>query len=134
KYDRGVTEDPFVDESAVASVVGTEAHTARAQEITDQTVTLLRDDADLVPLPAGSVYVTGWGVSTTASLAASLTAHGHPATVRSTGSSPSQSDIDRAVEESSSARVTVVTTNGADTSEEQQGLVQALRDAGRDVV
>lgn len=134
KFDRGIVDDPFVDVEAVSSVVGIDDHTARAQEITDRTVTLLRDDADLVPLPAGSMYVTGYGDSTTALLGEALGAHGHPATVRSTGSSPTQAEIDLAVRESSSARVTVVTSQGADASTEQQDLVQALRDAGRDVV
>ncbi|MFW6597185.1 glycoside hydrolase family 3 protein [Propionibacteriaceae bacterium Y2011] len=134
KYDRGLHRDPFVDESAVDEIVGNATHKARAQEIADQTITLLRDDADLVPLPAGEVLVTGYGDTTTVNLAASLSDHGHPAQAFVTGSSPSQTLINSAVTRSAAAAVTVVLTYGADTNTAQQQLLQALRDAGRKVV
>ncbi len=68
KMKRGLFEpkNVMVDEKKVGSRVGTAAHQARAQEITDSTVTLVKDDADALPLPAaaGNVLVTGASVST----------------------------------------------------------------------
>ena len=55
----------FVDESQVGSVVGTDAHQQRAQEITDATVTLVKDDANALPLAKGTQKVLVTGASVT---------------------------------------------------------------------
>lgn len=133
KYDRGLTGDFQVDEDAVVATVGSAEHRDSAQQITDHSITLLLDDAELVPLPTGSVYVTGWGETTTVALAEALAEHGHEATSRATGADPSADQITQAVEESAEAEVTVVLTYGADAAPSQQKLVSALLDAGRAV-
>jgi beta-N-acetylhexosaminidase len=134
KWQRGVAQRPFVDESRIDRIVGTRAHLARAQQITDRTTTLVTDEADLVPLPTGSVLVTGFGDAGVPRLAQELTDRGHPATGLTTGSAPDQAAIDRAVAAAEQRDLVVVTTSAARTSTAQQQLVAALRSTGKPVV
>lgn len=134
KFDRGLAENPFADEDLAMTLVGSPEHLARAAAITERTVTKLCDLDGLVPLPAGSTYLTGYGVTTTANLAASLRDLGRTVTVRVTGATPSAAAIDAAVAESADHAVTVVLTYTAWTSTAQQSLVAALVAAGRRVV
>jgi len=98
--------NPFVDVNAVAKKVGTTQSLATAQAITDKSITVLSNDGTL-PLKAKSVLVTGWGVTTTQTLADALTAQGIPASKTAT-------DYD----------AIVVTTNGAATDPAQQQKVR----------
>jgi beta-N-acetylhexosaminidase len=137
KEQLGLFEDPFVDEAAVSSVVGTEKHLKEADKITDRTITLVANDAGLLPLAAGSVsdvFVTGWGVSTTATLASFVSERGPATSVLETGADPSDARIQAAVTEAQGSDLTLVTTMRAPTSEGQQKLVGALVDTGVPVV
>ena len=133
KWRRGVIENPYVDESRVARLVGTRAHLARAQQITDGTTTLVTDRAGLVPLPRGRVLVTGFGAAAVPQLAQELTRRGHPAT----GLYPTTLDqpaIDRAVAAAQQHDLVVVTTSAAAKSAIQQQQVAALRATGKPIV
>ena len=137
KYERGLAGGAMVDESAVPSVVGTPEHWATANEVTNHTTTLIRNEGGVLPLAAGSgrhVLVTGWGVSTTASLGAGFTKRGLPARVLETGITPTQAKIDAAVAAAGSSDLVVVTTNRAWASPEQQRLVRALQATGKPVM
>jgi beta-N-acetylhexosaminidase len=71
KARRGVIAHPLVDVSRVNTLVGSPSHRSAAQAITDRTVTVLRNDAGVLPFrpkPA-RILVTGWGEQTTATLA-----------------------------------------------------------------
>ena len=75
KLEQGLFEDPYVDVSKVSSEVGTPEHLAVADEITDKTITLVKNDEGVLPLEADAgqdVLVTGWGVSSTQTLAAGI--------------------------------------------------------------
>ncbi|MET9023021.1 glycoside hydrolase family 3 N-terminal domain-containing protein [Actinopolymorpha sp. NPDC004070] len=65
KFGSGIVCDPFVDENEVNEVVGTPAHLARADEIADQAITLVKNEADLLPLSddVSTVLVTGSGAT-----------------------------------------------------------------------
>ena len=91
KMKRGLfkPKNVFVDESKVSSVVGTAAHQQRAQEITDSTVTLVKDDADALPLAKGRQKVLVTGASVTPGLADRIAARGPAATALDTGTAPS---------------------------------------------
>ena len=95
KMKRGLFEpkNVMVDEKKVGDRVGTAAHQARAQEITDSTVTLVKDDADALPIAtdAGKVLVTGASVST--ALAGRIGARGPAATAYDTGTAPTDATI-----------------------------------------
>jgi beta-N-acetylhexosaminidase len=136
KMKRGLFErkNVFVDESKVATRVGTAAHLARAQEITDATVTLVKDDADALPLAkdGGKVLVTGASVTTT--LAERIAARGLAATAVSTGAAPTDAQIAAAVEQARASDQVVVTTNKASVSAGQQKLVKQLVATGTPVV
>ncbi|MEP6665741.1 MAG: glycoside hydrolase family 3 protein, partial [Nocardioidaceae bacterium] len=68
KWDLGLIDDPYVDVSHVSRVVGIPEHKAAAQNVTDRSTTLVKNESGVLPLAANSgqsVLVTGWGASTT---------------------------------------------------------------------
>jgi beta-N-acetylhexosaminidase len=142
KVTRGVITKPFVDTSKVMSIVGTPASLATAQRITDKTTTLVKNDASVLPLSKDprSVLVTGWGVTTTQTLAGRLAARGATTTVRETGAAPTDAAIADAVAKSQANDLTVVLTMKAwdttvtDKLAKQQKLVKDLLATGKPVV
>jgi beta-N-acetylhexosaminidase len=150
KKKHGLFADPFVDESKVPSVVGAPAHQAVEQQVTDRTTTLVKNG--LLPLEAGSggvinrddrkVFVTGWGVATTQTLAAAIARRGPVTSVLQTGLSPAQAQIDQSVAQANNNDLVVVTTNRAwDIAPEpghngpgQMNLVKALVATGKPVI
>jgi beta-N-acetylhexosaminidase len=139
KWQLGLFENPYVDESAVSETVGTPEHLAAAQQITDRTPTLLKNDNGLLPLQPGSgqsALVTGWGVSTTQTIADGMAERGVAADVLETGTNPTAAQIEAAVAQAQTRDLTVVTTNGAwrTGSEGQRELVNRLVATGKPVV
>jgi beta-N-acetylhexosaminidase len=136
KRQHGVLADPLVDVAAVSRTVGTKAHLAAAQRITDGTVTVVRNDAKLLPLrkKPDKVLVTGAGTDSAATLARQIGARGPAATAVPTGTEPSDETIDKAVNAAKANDLVVVLTNGAGTDPQQQKLVKALGATGRPVV
>ncbi|RMI36254.1 glycoside hydrolase family 3 protein [Actinomadura harenae] len=148
KQRRGLFRAPYVDESRVGAVVGTPGHLATARRATDRTTTLVKNDPQpgggTLPLTPGprSVYVTGWGTSTTATLATEIGKYGTTAAAHDTGLSPGPAAIAAAAAAARDHDLTVVVTNRAwDTSTAdghngpgQADLVKALIATGRPVV
>jgi beta-N-acetylhexosaminidase len=148
KLRHGLFADPFVDPALAAEVMGAASHRTAAQEITDRTTTLVKNDDGLLPLAAGArdVLVTGWGTTTTATLASEIAARGATTQVLSAGTTPpTQADIDSAVAAAEEADLVVVSTNNAYAVDAATGaptaaaaahtaLVEALLDAGTPVV
>jgi beta-N-acetylhexosaminidase len=124
----------FVDQSRVSSLVGTAAHQQRAQQITDTTVTLVKDDANALPLAKGTQKVLVTGASVTPGLAERISARGPAATAYNTGTAPSDATIAAAVAQAQASDQVVVATNNAATSAGQQKLVTQLLATGRPVV
>ena len=142
KERRGLDRHPFVDPGALSAVVGTPQHLAVADAITARTTTLVRNDDGALPLAVEGVkvLVTGYGVTTTSTLAAGLARAGAVTTVLSTGSSPTDTVVASAVTAAQDQQVVVVTTYKAwdtavtDKRAGQQRLVAALRATGKPVV
>lgn len=142
KYQRGIVRNPYVDPAAVTSVVGTPGHLAAADAITDKTTTVVKNDAEALPLAvAGTkVLVTGYGVSTTQTLSDGLAARGAKVTVQQTGSAPSDAAITQAVTAATANDIVVVTTMKAwdttvtDPRAGQQRLVKQLLITGKKVI
>ncbi|MFG1815603.1 glycoside hydrolase family 3 protein [Kribbella sp. NPDC049174] len=142
KLKNGVLFNPLVDPAKVATTVGTPASLATAQTIVDKSVTLVKNNANAVPLSADprKILVTGWGVSTTQSLASSLTKRGATTTVAQTGAAPSDAAIADAVAKAQLNDVTVVLTMKAwdttvtDKLAKQQKLVKGLLATGKTVI
>jgi beta-N-acetylhexosaminidase len=118
------TKQPYVPSEPA---VGTAGHLATMADIAARSITELRGAA--LPLrPEQRVLVTGWGVSTTANLAAALGA------TRFYTGSPSDAVIAQAVTAARAADVTVVTTYNAWGDATQQKLVAALLATGQPIV
>lgn len=135
----GVVDRPYVDVTRVSKIVGTPANYAAAQRIADQSTTLLKNDAGLLPLsPAPrKILVAGY---TPAVLGAALQKRGATTTVKDTGATPTDAKINDAVAASAGADLTVVLTMKAwdtavtDKQAKQQKLVNALLATGRPVI
>lgn len=147
KLKRGLFLKRYVDVERAATVVGAPKHLADAQAITDKTTTLIRNDAGLLPLTKDprKVLVTGWGVTTTQTLGAALTARGQTATVAETGTTPSAARIAEVAALAAANDLVVVSTNNAGSinvatgqptasAAAQQAFVQALVATGKPVV
>jgi beta-N-acetylhexosaminidase len=136
KWKLGLARDRFTGKRW-KRVVGTPAHLALADSITNSSITLLRNGAGLLPLAATSgkkVLVTGFGQTTTATLGADLTAHGLTAQVLDTGSSPTQAQIATAVSDAQASDLVVVSTFNAWGAPTQVQLVNELIATGKPVI
>lgn len=138
KWDLGLVSDPYVDESQVGSVVRSPEHLQAAQALTDRTTTLVRNQADTLPLAktGQSVLVTGWGVTSTATVAAKMEQRGADTDVLETGTNPTEAQIAAAVAAAETHDVTVVLTNRAwmEAFKGQRDLVRRLTATGKPVI
>jgi beta-N-acetylhexosaminidase len=144
KARRGLFRHPFVNERKAAKKLGTRGHLAAAGRVGDHSVTLVKNDAALLPMRPGSgqkVLVTGYrSVSDTlnaqpaAHLAAALSAHDVTAELFETGTAPSAATIQSAVSRAAASDVVVVATANAAGSPAQRNLVTALLATGKPVV
>jgi beta-N-acetylhexosaminidase len=134
KLKQGILSHPYADASRLDSVVGTPAHLATANAITDRTTTLIKNDDATLPMAAGGkkILVTGYGVATTITLANALAARSATVTTTATGASPTGAAIADAVAKAAGQDAIVVTTMKAwdttvtDPLGGQQKLVAAL--------
>jgi beta-N-acetylhexosaminidase len=139
KHDLGIVDDPYVDPAEVPAHVGTPEHLDAVQEITDGTTTLVRNQDDVLPLSAASgedALVTGWGASTTATVAAALRDRGVASDVLETGLNPDKEKIKQAAEQAEQHDLVVVVTNraGLKGQEGQPKLVKRLAKTGTPVI
>ena len=137
KLKLGLASSSQVDVSAVGSRVGTAGQIAVQNAAADRSITLLRNSSGVLPLTAGSkksVLVTGYGVSTTANLAAALTAKGVTTTRVVTGSAPSDAAIAAAVATAKDADYVVDVSYNAWSSPQQRSLAEQLQASGTPVI
>jgi beta-N-acetylhexosaminidase len=116
KQKLGLFKRNQVDVSAVASHVGTAAQNAAMNTAAHNAVTLFRNSDKVLPLVANShkkVLVTGYGVSTSTTLTADLTAKGVDTTRIYTGAAPSESLITSTVAAAKDEDYAVVISNDA---------------------
>ncbi|UNS97506.1 glycoside hydrolase family 3 protein [Streptomyces tubbatahanensis] len=132
---------PYVSERRAARTVGSRGHRARAREITERSITLLRNESGALPLPSSSstVLVTGWGTAPLADLARAIgTRRGQRTTTLETGTAPNSATIARATEAARTHDVTVVLANAAAAGTEggaaQAKLIESLVATGRRVI
>ncbi|HEX3789518.1 MAG TPA: glycoside hydrolase family 3 N-terminal domain-containing protein [Pseudonocardiaceae bacterium] len=136
KAAEGLFTNPYTTAAAVTATVGTPAHLNTMAAIDAKSITLVRNNSHVLPLASTRtphVLVTGWGVSTTQSVADSLTGKGFTVQHLWTGS-PSAATISAAVTAAQANDVTVVLTENAWGDTTQQSLVNALLAAGKPVV
>jgi beta-N-acetylhexosaminidase len=135
----GLYAHPVPAPGAAAREVGASAHLAVAARVADRSVTLLRDDAELLPLAssrARSVLVTGSGEATTATLARLLRKRGATVRALGTGADPDGATVARAAAAARTSALVVVATRNVSASggAGQRALVRALAGSGRPVV
>jgi len=142
KLKQGILFHPYTDVSGIGSVVGTPAHLAAADAITDRTTTVIKNDDATLPMVATGkkVLVTGYGAATTTTLADALTRRSATVTRTVTGAAPADAAIADAVAKAAGQDAIVVTTMKAwdttvtDKLGGQKRLVQALLATGTPVV
>jgi len=147
KFQKGLFDDPFVSVKKAVDVVGAPDHVADEQEITNHTTTLVKNDAAVLPLSgdARDVLVTGWGVTTTATLGHAIGQRGQTVQVFETGTTPSMTRINDAVARALASDLVVVSTMNAasvnpttglptPSALAQQQLVKALLATGKPVI
>ncbi|MET8832549.1 glycoside hydrolase family 3 protein [Micromonospora sp. NPDC004540] len=144
KYRQGLAGSPMVDVEEAVRRVGAPQHLAAVAQVTDLTLTAVRNDAGLLPLARAdrSVLVTGWDNAAFAPIAtvtAGFTARGARATARP-ATLPSDQVISATAATAAQHDLTVVLVNKAwdttvtDPRASQQRLVAALLSTGKPVV
>ncbi|MGQ5262587.1 glycoside hydrolase family 3 protein [Micromonospora sp. ZYX-F-536] len=144
KYRQGLARSPLVDVEKAVRTVGAPEHLAAVTRVTDPTLTAVRNDAGILPLPrAGrSVLVTGWDSAAFApitTVANGFTARGARTTARP-ATMPSDAVIAATATQAAAHDLTVVLVNKAwdttvtDPRATQQRLVAALLGTGKPVV
>ncbi|MDQ4085671.1 MAG: glycoside hydrolase family 3 protein [Actinomycetota bacterium] len=139
KWDLGLVQDPYVDVEQVPGRVGTDEHYTAAQELTDRTTTLVRNQGGVLPLNPDarqSAFVTGWGANTTETIAEKMRQRGADTAVLATGTNPSDAQIEAAVAQAQDRDLTVVVSYRAwmDAHAQQRELVRRLVATGKPVV
>jgi beta-N-acetylhexosaminidase len=142
KWKLGLIRDPFVDVGNVNNVVGTPRHLAVAQQVADNSITLLKNSANLLPLAANSgktVLVTGASSTTGTTMGTDIAARGLHSDVFVSGFDPSDANIATAVAKAQQDDLVIVNTFNAwapDTQGQftQQKLVNALVATGKPVI
>jgi beta-N-acetylhexosaminidase len=133
----GLFRQPFVKEHKVDRVVGNPRHLSTAEDVTERTATLVENDAGVLPLAPDSgqrALVTGWGVTTTATLGSEVRSRGLAAEVLETGAAPGAEAIASAREAAERNDLVIVVTNRAWSSPGQQQLVAELEASGKPVI
>lgn len=131
KWDAGIVGPgaAFANGDLVDAVVGAPAHLAMAQRITDQTTTMLRNSAALIPtgpLAGKHVLVTGRGVTTTGSVAEALRSRGAVVQVLETGLSPTPDASEDVIAASAGEDLVVVVTYNVNSNPQQAVFVNSL--------
>lgn len=133
KYRRGLVDTPYADPAELDSVVGIDQHLADADEVTERTTTLVKNDDDVLPITAKDtkVLLTGYGRTTLAALSTALTDAGASTSTTVTGDAPTDAEIAPVVAAAKKVDTVVVTTMKAgDPATDEKGgqtkLVKAL--------
>lgn len=128
KEERGLFDDPYADESAVDEAVGTDGNLAVADQIAREAATVVRNDADLLPLSGdeGDTLVVGPGLGEPGHVAAELGARGLEATSQETALRPTEEERAQAVASAEASDLAVVTSWNAWRYAAQQDLVNDL--------
>jgi beta-N-acetylhexosaminidase len=142
KWRLGLIRDPFVDVGNVNNVVGTSRHLAVAQQIADNSVTLVKNSGNLLPLAKNSgktVLVTGASSTTATTMGADIAARGLHSDVFVSGYDPTDASIATAMAKAEQDDLVIVNTFNAWAPNihgqfTQQKLVNALLATGKPVI
>lgn len=134
KMKRGLFDNPYADPEAIENI-GSEDHLKIAEDITNKSITLVKNDYDMLPLdPHMRLLVTGPSSGKPNPLSNLLNAKGMNTESYATSASPTEAQIDNAVSMAENADAVVVTTYTANTNTAQQNLVMALLQTDKPVI
>ncbi|SDJ98559.1 glycoside hydrolase family 3 protein [Sediminibacillus albus] len=134
KMEKGLFGDPFTDEDAIADI-GTETSLQKADEIADKSITLVKNEQDILPLAEEqSIFITGPSAAEPEYLAEQLRDKGYNVNSYATSTSPTAAQIASSSEQAAEADTIIAATYTANTNAAQQRLVDALLDTGKPVV
>jgi beta-N-acetylhexosaminidase len=139
KWKLGLARKPFVNPSRWKRVVGTPRHLTVAKGAAERSITLLRNNAGVLPLTVNSgrkVLVTGFGEVTTSTVGDFIGRHGLTAQVLDTGFAPKPEAISKAVAAAKENELVIVSTFNAWTpsASGQLELVNSLLGTGKPVI
>lgn len=132
----GLPANPYVDADSVSSHVKTHWHILSAADISNHTITIIRNSGvlPLKPNSGRTVLVTGWGDEPTIEVAAKMSSYGVRVTRYSTGDHPSSSVRDHAVYLARQKSLVVVLTRDIQWDTRQRELVKSLIQTGKPVI
>lgn len=134
KLERGLFNDPKTDPSAIENI-GTEEHLAKAEEIANKSITLVKNKNNVLPLTEDqNVFVVGPSAAKPDLLSNLLNEKGFETNHYNTDRWLTDEQIDQAVEKAQQADKIIVTTYTANTNSSQQRLVDALLETDKPVV
>ena len=134
KAEKGLFEDPYADPANLENI-GTEANLQTAKEIAEKSITLVKNEQDVLPVSdAETVLVTGPSVAKPGLIADLLDDKGIKSDSFATATSPTAGQIDQAVELADTVDKVIITTYTANTNSQQQALVEALQATGKPIV
>lgn len=134
KLKRGLFNNPYSDESAISNI-GTAEHLAVADEIANKSITLVKNENNLLPLKTNeNLFITGPSLAEPDLLSDLLKNKSFNADFYMTGTSPTSSEINTAVAKAQQADKVIVTTYTANTNSAQQNFVKALLTTGKPVI
>lgn len=134
KMKQGLFDHPFADPSAIEHI-GKDEHLQLAEEMTEHSITLIKNDDHLLPLDEDTeLLVTGPSTGKPDLLSDLLNEKGIDSGSYATSPSPTESQIHTAVAEAEHVDAVVVTTYTANTNEAQQNLVHALLRTGKPII
>lgn len=134
KFKRGLFHNPTVAEDAIENI-GLEENKAIAKEMTENSITLLKNEDDVLPLTNDrNILVTGPSSGNPNDLSNLLSDQGIAIDSYQTYNSPSTAQRNAAVEKADDADVIVVTAHSANINYAQQQFVKALQETDKPVV
>ncbi|MDY0395868.1 glycoside hydrolase family 3 N-terminal domain-containing protein [Virgibacillus halophilus] len=131
KMENGLFKNPYTSSDAINNI-GSEENLQTADDIADKSITLVKNDEDLLPLDGSeTVLVTGPSAAQPDLLTRFLKDKNVKADAFSTGVSPSKEEISQAVSKAEKSDVIMITTYTANTNEKQQEMVNAIQETGK---
>ncbi|MBL4934238.1 glycoside hydrolase family 3 C-terminal domain-containing protein [Clostridium sp. YIM B02515] len=134
KMKSGLFSDPYAAPEKL-NQIGTAENLKFADELTDKSITLIKNENSLLPLKQGTkVLVTGPATGNPALLSDQLTSKGFTSSSYQTSATPTTAQINTAKTKADAADVVIVTTYSSSSTIAHKDLVNALTAAGKTVI
>ncbi|NBJ71380.1 MULTISPECIES: glycoside hydrolase family 3 protein [Clostridia] len=134
KMENGLFDNPYAAPESVENI-GTKEHLQMAEEIANRSITLVKNENNILPLQGTeNLFVTGPISAKPDLLMNLLNEHGMEAKGLVTKESPTEDEINKAVKNAQEADVVIVTTYTANTNEAQEQLVHKIEEIGKPLI